>query len=103
MEIEQMTYPEALRHLAKKFGIEVKEEVLSDDEKKSKGERESMLAVNKWAANFFHDSMLNTEEGNNIGLAYFRNRGFRARICTRFMGYFVEGGEEKGIQRGFPD
>lgn len=85
MEIEQMTYPEALRHLAKKFGIEVKEEVLSDDEKKSKGERESMLAVNKWAANFFHDSMLNTEEGNNIGLAYFRNRGFRDDIIEKFM------------------
>jgi len=88
MEIEQMTYPEALRHLAKKFNIEIKEDVLSDDEKKSRGERESMLAVNKWAANFFQDALLNTDEGRNIGLAYFRNRGFRDDIIEKFkLGY----------------
>ncbi len=88
MEIEQKTYPEALRHLAKKFNIEIKEETPTEDERKSRSERESMLAVNEWAANFFHNSLLNTEEGKNIGLAYFRNRGFRDDIIDKFrLGY----------------
>ncbi len=88
MEIEQMSYPEALKHLAKKFNIEIKEEELSKEEIKIRGERERMLAVNNWAAEFFHDYMLNTSMGQAVGLAYFRARGFRDDIIAKFkLGY----------------
>ena len=88
MEIEQMSYPEALKHLAKKFNIEIKEEELSKEEQKIRGERERMLAVNKWAADFYHDYMLNTQMGQAVGLAYFRSRGFRDDIIAKFkLGY----------------
>ena len=88
MEIEQMSYPEALKHLAKKFNIEIKEEELSKEEQKIRGERERMLAVNNWAADFYHDYMLNTQMGQAVGLAYFRSRGFRDDIIAKFkLGY----------------
>lgn len=88
MEIEQMSYPEALRHLAKKFNIEIKEEELSKEEQKSRNERERMLALNDWAASFYHDYMLNDPMGQAVGLAYFRSRGFRDDIIEKFkLGY----------------
>lgn len=88
MEIEQMNYPEALRHLAKKFNIEIKEEEVSKEELKIRNERERMLALNDWAATFFHDYMLNDPMGQSVGLAYFRSRGFRDDIIEKFrLGY----------------
>ncbi len=88
MEIEQMNYPEALRHLAKKFNIEIKEEELTKEEVKSRNERERMLALNDWAASFYHDYMLNNPMGKAVGLAYFRSRGFRDDIIEKFkLGY----------------
>ena len=77
MEQEQLTYYEALKFLAKKYGIEVKERELTDAQKQSQSERESMFAVNEWASNYFHQTMLNHPDGRAIGLAYFRSRGFR--------------------------
>ena len=107
MEIEQMTFPEALKHLAKKYNIEVKEKELSDEDKKNRSERESMLAVNEWAANFFHNNLLNTEEGKNIGLAYFRSRGFRDDIIEKFMlGYAFDSWDALSTEakkKGFKD
>lgn len=84
MKIEQVGYVEALRILGKKYGIEVEERELSDDEKKSRNERESMFAVNEWASNYYHDVMNNDIDGRTIGLAYFRSRGFRDDIINKF-------------------
>ncbi len=107
MEIEQMTYPEALRHLAKKFGVEVKEEELTEEEKKERGVREQMLAVNNWAADYFHNNLLNTPDGQSIGLAYFRNRGFRDDIIERFrLGYAADSWDalsKEAKKKGFRD
>lgn len=84
MKIEQVGYVEALRILGKKYGIEVEERELSDDEKKSRNERESMFAINEWASNYYHDVMNNDIDGRTIGLAYFRSRGFRDDIINKF-------------------
>lgn len=84
MEQEQLTYYEALKFLAKKYGIEVKERELTDAQKQSQSERESMFAVNEWASNYFHQTMLNHQDGRAIGLAYFRSRGFRDDIIEKF-------------------
>ena len=84
MKQEQLGYYDALRFLAKKYGIEVEERELTPEERKSQSERESMFAVNEWASNYFHDSLLHTDEGQTIGLAYFRSRGFRDDIIEKF-------------------
>ena len=84
MKQEQLGYYDALRFLAKKYGIEVEERELTPEERRSQSERESMFAVNEWASTYFHDALLNTEEGKTIGLAYFRSRGFRDDIIEKF-------------------
>ncbi|MBO5538702.1 MAG: DNA primase [Prevotella sp.] len=88
MEHEQMTYPEALRWLAKKYHIEIQERELSDEEKREQSERESMFIVNEWAANYFHQTLLNNVDGRAIGMQYFRSRGIRDDIIEKFrLGY----------------
>ncbi len=88
MEHEQMTYPEALKWLAKKYNIEIKERELSDDEKREASERESMFIVNEWAKDYFRDILHNNPDGQTIGLQYFRSRGFRDDIISKFqLGY----------------
>lgn len=88
MEHEQMTYPEALRWLANKYHIEIKERELTEDEKREQGERESMFIVNDWAATYFEDTLHNHTDGVAIGMQYFRSRGFRDDIITKFrLGY----------------
>lgn len=84
MEEEQLSYYEALKFLAKKYGIEVEERQLTDEERQQQNERESMFAVNEWASNYFHDTMMSTEDGRSVGLAYFRTRGFRDDIIEKF-------------------
>ena len=84
MEHEQMTYPEALKWLARKYGIEVKERELSDEEREQENERESIFIVNEWAAGYYHDVLFNDPDGQAIGLAYFRQRGFRDDIIRKF-------------------
>lgn len=85
MEMEQMGYLEALRHLAKKYGIPVEEEQLTDEQRQQINERESLFAVNEWAANYFSHTMQNHPDGKAIGLAYFRSRGFRDDIIKKFQ------------------
>lgn len=85
MEHEQMTYPEALRWLARKYHIEIKERELSDDEKREQSERESMFIVNEWAASYFQHLMHDTADGVAIGMQYFRSRGFRDDIVRKFQ------------------
>ena len=88
MEHEQMTYPEALRWLAKKYNIEIHERELTDDEKREQSERESLFIINEWAQNYFRKNLLDTERGRAIGLAYFRSRGFRDDTINSFkLGY----------------
>ncbi len=84
MKIEQLNYHEALKFLAGMYGIVVEEREMTDEEKKTQSERESMFAVNQWAGGYFHDTLVNTDEGKSIGLAYFRSRGFRDDIIEKF-------------------
>ena len=85
MEHEQMTYPEALRWLANKYHIEIKERELSDEEKREQSERESMFIVNEWAAGYFQDILHNHVDGVAIGMQYFRQRGFRDDTIKKFQ------------------
>lgn len=85
MELEQMTYPDALRWLAKKYKIEIQERELTNEEKKRESERESMFIVNDWAAKYFQDILLHDVDGIAIGMAYFRGRGFRDDIIRKFQ------------------
>ena len=84
MEHEQLTYPEALRWLAKKYHIEVEERELTPEEKQQANERESIFIVNEWAAKYFNDILRNDPDGKAIGMAYFRARGFRDDIIDKF-------------------
>ncbi len=85
MELEQMTYPDALRWLAKKYHIEIKERELSSEEKQKESERESMFIVNEWAAKYYQDILQNDVDGRAIGMQYFRSRGFRDDIIRKFQ------------------
>jgi len=91
MEIEQLSYGEALRWLAKKYNIEIKEKELTDEERTALSERESMLTLNDFALNFFEKALSDSEEGQNIGLSYFRQRGLSDAAIKRFrLGYAPE-------------
>ena len=91
MEMEQMSYVEALKHLAKKYGIPVEEEEMTDEQRQKMNERESMFAVNEWAAKYFSQTMMNDQDGRAIGLAYFRSRGFRDDIIAKFrLGFCLD-------------
>lgn len=85
MKHEQITYPEALRWLAKKYNIEIQERELSDNEKREQSERESMFIVNEWARDYFHDILQNDVDGQAIGKQYFRSRGIRDDIIEKFQ------------------
>ena len=88
MEHEQMTYVEALKYLAKKYGIEVKERDLTDEERQAQNDRESLFLINQFARDFFCRTLRNHEQGRAVGMAYFRNRGFRDDIIEKFqLGY----------------
>lgn len=88
MEHEQMSYPDALRYLAKKYGIQIEERELTPEERTAQTERESMFILNDWAMKWFIQQMHDTTDGRAIGLAYFRERGFRDDIINKFqLGY----------------
>lgn len=88
MEHEQMTYPEALRWLANKYHIEIHERELTNQEREEQSLRESMFIVNEWAASYFEDLLHHPADGNDIGMQYFRSRGFRDDIILKFrLGY----------------
>lgn len=91
MEHEQLSYYEALKWLAKKYNIEVKERELTDEEKQSNNLRESLFVVNQFAAEYFQDILYNTPDGQSIGMTYLRQRGFRDDIIKKFqLGYSTE-------------
>ena len=88
MEHEQISYPEALRWLARKYNIEIKEQELSDEQRQEQNERESMYVVNEWAKAYFHRLLLEDADGQAIGQQYFRSRGVRDDIIEKFqLGY----------------
>ena len=91
MEHEQLSYYEALKWLAKKYGIEVKERELSNEEKLAQSMRESLFLVNSFANNYFQDILHNHRDGQAIGMSYFRQRGFRDDIIKKFqLGFSTE-------------
>jgi len=85
MKHEQITYPEALRWLAKKYSIEIQDRELTDDERREQSERESMFVVNEWACQYFHQILKNDVDGQAIGKQYFRSRGIRDDIIEKFQ------------------
>lgn len=88
MELEKFSYPEALKWLAKKYGIEVEETVEAPENREEELRRESLMIVTAFAAKYFHEAMLNTDEGQSIGLSYFKERGFTAETIKKFeLGY----------------
>lgn len=91
MNHEQMSYPDALKYLAAKYHIEVKERELTDEERTAQTERESMLIANEWACQWMEDQLWNTRDGQEIGLSYFRERGFSDATIRKFrLGYSPE-------------
>ena len=105
MEHEQMSYPEALKYLAKKYGIEIKERELSSEEKIMQSERESLFIVNNFARDYFQNILKNHVDGRSIGMAYFRQRGFRDDIIEKFqLGYCTDSHDamsQEAIKKGF--
>ena len=91
MEHEHFTYPEAIRYLAKKYNIEIEETEQTNEEKANMDARESMYLVSEFAKNYFHSTLLKTEEGKAIGLSYFKERGFTPETIEKFsLGYSPE-------------
>lgn len=91
MEHEQLSYVDALKYLAKKYHIEVKERDLTPEEMQANNDRESMLLVNEFAQKYFVNTLHNHIEGKAIGLSYFRERGFRDDIIQKFqLGYSLD-------------
>ena len=85
MEHEGLSYPEALRYLARKYNIEVQERELTNEERAAESERESLFVLNEWAHGWFQSQLNDTIQGRTIGLAYFRQRGFRDDIIKKFQ------------------
>nr|MBF6607949.1 DNA primase [Flavobacterium sp.] len=91
MEHEHFTYPEAIRYLAKKYNIEIEETEKTDEEKANTDLRESMYLVSEFAQKYFHDVLMNSDEGKAIGYSYFKERGFTNETIKKFgLGYSPE-------------
>lgn len=105
MEHEQMTYPEALRWLAKKYHIEIKERELTNEEKEAQTIRESLFVVNEFARDYFQNILYNHIDGKSIGMQYFRQRGIRDDIVKKFhLGYSTssnDGLAQEAIRKGY--
>lgn len=91
MELEHLSYPEALKYLAKKYHIEIHEKELSREEIEQQNERESLLVLSSYASRQFSENLYNSDEGSAVGLAYFKERGFRQDTLRKFeVGYSFE-------------
>lgn len=88
MELEKLSFPQAIKQLAERYGIEIEEEEMTPEQQQARSERESLLALNAWAQNWLTTQLHETEEGRAIGLSYFESRGFRAETLKTFkIGY----------------
>ena len=105
MKHEQLSYPEALRYLAHKYHIEIHEKELTDEEKQAQTEREAMLMLNEWACDYFERQLHETQMGQDVGLAYFRERGFNDATIREFrLGYSSDGYDDfykAAVAQGF--
>lgn len=105
MEHEQLSYYDALRLLAKKYNIEIKERELTDKEKQVQSLRESLFIVNNFAAEYFQNILYNHIDGKSIGMGYFRQRGFRDDIIKKFqLGYSIDNRDalaQEAIRKGY--
>lgn len=105
MEHEGMTYVEALRYLAKKYGVEIEETKQSDQYLAQQSEREGLYVLMNFAKDYYKDKLVNSEEGQSIGLSYFRERGFNDRDIQKFeLGYSLEGWEnfsKEALSKGY--
>ena len=105
MKHEQISYPEALRYLAKKYGINIVEDARSEDLTDEEKLKESLVAVNKFAEQYFINQLLNTEEGQTIGLSYFKERGFTQQTIEKFrLGYCPDGWDkftQEALKNGY--
>ena len=97
MKHENLSYPDALRYLAKKYGIKIEEKELTQEEIQSRGDRESMFILNEWARDWFSNQLWKTPDGRAIGLAYFRGRGFRDDILEKFQVGFCPNSKEHSL------
>ena len=89
MKHEQISYPEALRWLAKRYGIPIVEKELTPEERAQETERDSLFALNEWALDWFEHQMYDTPDGRAVGLSYFRGRGFRDDVVKTFRAGFA--------------
>ncbi len=107
MDLEHMSYIEAIKWLGRKYGIEVQERELSSAEKQAEAARESMFAVNEFALKHFETTMADTEDGQNIGMTYFRERGINDEMIKRFhLGYALDKSDDlyaKAVAAGFDE
>lgn len=105
MEHEKMSYMEAIRYLAKKYGVEIKEDQVSGAAKEAQSERESLYILMSFAKDFYKHTLTQSEEGRSIGLSYFRERGFNDRTLEKFeLGYALEGWEnfsKEALSKGY--
>jgi DNA primase len=105
MEHEGMTYVEAIRYLAKKYGVQIEEDKPSEDFQAQQSEREGLYILMNFAKEFYKEKLLHSDEGQSIGLSYFRERGFNDRTLQKFeLGYALEGWEhfsKEAIQKGY--
>ncbi|MEM9895735.1 MAG: DNA primase [Bacteroidota bacterium] len=107
MEVDGLSYVEALKYLAGRYGIEIKEDEQSDEAQEAQNRRESLFIVLGFANSFFSESLVKTEQGRSIGLSYFRERGFTDETIEKFsLGYspdiwdgFLKAATEKGYQK----
>ncbi|MGN0086261.1 MAG: DNA primase [Alloprevotella sp.] len=107
MEHEQLTYPEAIKWLGRKYGIEVKDRELNDEERAAESERESMFVLNEWARAYFETTLHESVDGVAVGMAYFRHRGFRDDIIRKFqLGYCLterDGMTRAALRKGYKE
>lgn len=107
MEHEQLSYYEALKWLAKKYNIEIKERELTEEEKQAHSLRESLFVVNQFAAEYFQDILYNHIDGQRIGMTYLRSRGFRDDIIKKFqLGYSLDNRDalaRTALQKGYKE
>ncbi len=105
MDIEGLGYGEALRHLAKKYGIEIQETVMTDEQQLAQNERESLLIVLNYAKNYYQNNLFKHQEGQSIGYPYFKERGFSDKTINTFeLGYSLEGWDaftKEAIKNGY--
>lgn len=105
MEHEKLSYAETIRYLAKKYGVEIKEDIRSDENREEQSEREGLYILMNFAKDFYKNILVTHEEGRSIGLSYFRERGFNDRTIEKFeLGYALEGWEnfsKEAVSKGY--